>query len=168
MTAEFKRLGKRGSYRLGRLRAQGIREPARQAPFKPRFTRPDRVLPVAAWLFLLLLGDLLIVSGAALGWWFMPFAVGLVVGLMNWIGGWPARIAVPAVALMAAVGWTIPLWWAAYRGEPYGAVARVIAAVAGLPGYAAVGMAVTVLVAVLQAVIGYWLGRALTPLPADD
>jgi hypothetical protein len=168
MTAEFKRLGKRGAYRLGQLRAQGIREPPRPRPFRPRFIRPDRVLPVPVWLLLLALGVLLIVAGAEVGIWFMPFVVGLAIGVLNWIGGWPARIALPAVALTAALGWAIPLWWSVFRGQPYGAVARVIAAIGGLPGYAAVGMVVTVLIAAVQALAGYWLGRALTPLPSRD
>jgi len=46
-------------------------------------------------------------------------------------------------------------------------VAR-IASLLGLPGYAAVGMILTVLIAVVQGMTGYWLGRALTPLPTDD
>ena len=68
---------------------------------------------------------------------------------------------------MAAAGWAVPLWYGVLRGQPYGAVARVIAALLGLPGHAAVGIALTLIVAVLQAVVGYWLGRALTPVPAD-
>lgn len=169
MTAEFKRLGKRGSYRLGQLRAQGIARHAPPVPFQPRFgRRPDHRWPVSAWLLGLLGGLLVIVAGAVVGWWFVPFVVGVLAGLANRIGGWPARFAVPAVALMAAAGWAAPLWWSVLRGEPYGAVARVIAALLGLPGFAAVGMVVTVLVAVSQALAGYWLGRAITPRPADE
>jgi hypothetical protein len=41
----------------------------------------------------------------------------------------------------------------------------VIAALVGLPAYAAVGIAVTLLVAVIQVLAGTWLGRALTPRP---
>jgi hypothetical protein len=44
-------------------------------------------------------------------------------------------------------------------------VARTIAALAGLPASAAVAIAVTLVVAVLQAVAGLWLGRALAPGP---
>jgi hypothetical protein len=168
MTAEFKRLGKRGSYRLGRLRAQGITKLPPPVPFQPRFVRPDHRWPLSVWLLGLLAGAVLIVAGAAVGWWFMPFVVGLLAGLANRIGRWPLRGGLPAVAVMAAVGWAAPLWWLVLHGQPYGAVARVIAALAGLPGYAAAGMVMTVLIAVVQALVGYWLGRALTPRPRDD
>jgi len=165
MTAEFKRLGKRGSYRLGQLKAQGIREPTRPTVFQPRFSRPDHGLPVSAWLLGLLFGAIAIAIGAYLGSWFMPFILGMLAGLANKVGGWPARLALPAVALMAAIGWGAPLALATLQGQPYGAVAREVAAIGGLPGYAAVGLGGTVLVAVVQVIVGYWLGRAMTPQP---
>lgn len=168
MTAEFKRLGKRGSYRLGQLRAQGIRQAHRPVMLQPRFRRPDRVLPASAWLFALVLGMAAIMAGAWLGWWFMPFGVGVLAGLANRAGGWSARLALPAVAVMAAAGWAVPLAWPVLHGEPYGAVAREAAALGGLPASAAIGMSVTVLVAVVQVIVGYWLGRALTPQPGRD
>jgi hypothetical protein len=168
MTSEFKRLGKRGSYRLGKLRAQGLTRRPPPVPFQPRFIRPDHRWPLPIWLLGLLAGTFLIVVGAAVGWWFVPFIVGLLAGLANWIGCWSTRVALPAVVVMAAVGWGIPLWLQVLRDQPAGAVARVIAAVGGLPAYAAAGMAAAVLVAVVQAIVGYWLGRALTPRLADD
>jgi len=173
VTADFKRgelerLGKRGSYRLGQLRAQGIRQPGPPAPFKPRFVRPERGLPLSGWLLLLAAGVVLIVAGASLGWWFMPFVVGLVLGLMNWIGGWPLRVAVPAVLLVALCGWAVPLAWSLLHGQPERTVAREIAAFGGFSGHSAFGFGVTILIAMVQAVVGYWLGRALMPLPADD
>jgi uncharacterized membrane protein YeaQ/YmgE (transglycosylase-associated protein family) len=69
---------------------------------------------------------------------------------------------------MAAVGWAAPLLLGPLRGLPYGAVARVIAALAGLPADAAMGMVLTVVIAVVQALTGYWLGRALTLRSAED
>ncbi len=168
MTTEFKRLGKRGAYRLGQLRAQGIKQQQPPAPFQPRFIRPDHRWPTSTWLLGLLAGSLIIMATALVGWWFVPFLIGVIAGLVNWIGAWRTRVAVPAVAVMAAVGWGVPLWYSVLRGEPYGAVARVIAAMLGLPGYAAVGLAVTMLVAVVLALAGYWLGRAVTPQPAED
>src|SRR5207237_1418800 len=62
-----------------------------------------------------------------------------------------------------AAGWGAALWWLVRGGLPEGAVAREIAALAGLPAHAAVAVAITLLVAVIQAVAGLWLGRALTP-----
>lgn len=168
MTAEFRRLGKSGSYRLGQLRAQGIGTVERPVPFQPRFIRPYHRWPALVWLLGLLAGSLLIVGGAAAGWWFAPFVVGVLAGLANWIGAWSLRVALPAVAVMAAVGWGAPLGWAELRGQHDGAAARVIAAAIGLPASAAITIAVTALVAVVQVLAGYWLGRALTPRSADD
>jgi hypothetical protein len=169
MTTEFKRLGKRGSYRLGRLRAQGIKVVPPPAPFRASFARSYRRGPASAWLLALLAGALVVTGGAVIGWWFVPFVAGLAAGLANRIGGWRTRIALPAVAVMAAVGWAIPLLWQAlYDHQPYGAVAREIAALGGLPASAATGVVVTLLIAVVQALVGYWLGRALTPRPSRD
>jgi hypothetical protein len=65
---------------------------------------------------------------------------------------------------MALLGWGGPLYWpAVVQGQSAGATARVIAALAGLPPYAFAGVLVTLLVAVLQAIVGLWLGRALAP-----
>jgi hypothetical protein len=163
MTTDFKRLGKRGSYRLGRLRAQGVTEEHGVRLFRPRFGRVDHRWPALHWLLGLLAGTLVISAGAAAGWWFLPFAAGLLAGGANWIGAWPACVALPAVAVMAAAGWAIPLWWAVLHGQPYGPVAREIAALNGLPGHASAGILLTVAVAAAQAVAGYWLGRALAP-----
>ena len=65
--------------------------------------------------------------------------------------------------LIAAAGWGAALWWLVRGGLPEGAVAREIAALAGLPASSAVAIAVTLLVAVIQAAVGLWLGRALAP-----
>jgi len=163
MTTEFRRLGKRGSYRLGQLRAQGVGELERPAPFQPQFARRDHRWPASVWVLGLVVGSLLIADAATAGLWFAPFVVGVLAGAANWIGVWRARVAVSAVAVMAAAGWGVPLVLAVLHGHPYGAMARVIAATLGLPASALAGFAVTVLVAAVQAVIGYWLGRAITP-----
>jgi hypothetical protein len=168
VTAEFRRLGKRGSYRLGQLRAQGVAEIERPVPFRPQFIRPDHRWPVSVWLVALFAGAVLIAAAAHAGWWFAPFVVGTLAGVANWIGAWRARLAVPAVAVMAAVGWIVPLVWAELHGERYGAMARLISASLGLPASAVDGVAVTMLVAMAQAVVGYWLGRALTPHKLHD
>jgi hypothetical protein len=168
MITDYKRLGKRGSYRLGRLRAQGIRVAAPPVPFRPSFARSTRRGPASAWLAGLLLATAVIAGGTVIGWWFLPFVAGLACGLANRIAGWRTRVALPAMVAMALAGWGIPLLWRTVDGQPYGAVARVIAALAGLPASAAAGIALTVLVAVVQAVTGYWLGRAVTPRPPDE
>jgi hypothetical protein len=168
VTAEFRRLGKRGSYRLGQLRAQGIAGEQRPVPFQPHFVRVSHRWPASTWLLGLLAGSLLIAGGARVGWWFAPFVVGVLAGVANWVGAWPWRVALPAVAVMGGVGWAAPLAWAELRGQHDGAAARVIAAAIGLPGSAMVTIALTALVAVAQVLAGYWLGRAITPRPVED
>jgi len=168
MSADLKRLGKRGAYRLGQLGTQGMAGAQRPVPFQPRFIRPYHRWPTSVWLLGLLAGVVLIVAGAVAGWWFMPFAAGVLAGLANRVGRWRIRVALPAVAIVAALGWAVPIVWSVLNGQPYAAVARVIAALLGLPANPAVGIAVTLIVAVIQAVLGYWLGRALTPMPAED
>lgn len=160
---DLKRLGKRGSYRLGRLRAQGVGMAGPQEQFRPVFARPRHRGPAALWLLGCLLGTVVIVAGVAGGLWFVPFIVGVAAGLANWAGRWRLRAALPAVAAMAIIGWGVPLWWPALHGQPSGATARVIAALAGLPAYAVTGIAAALLVAVAQILVGFWLGRALSP-----
>jgi hypothetical protein len=168
MTADLNRLGKRGSYRLGRLRAQGVGDMLPPAPFRPRFVRPVHRGPTALWLLALVIGVLLIWAGAVVGWWFMPFGCGVLAGLANRYGGWRIQALVPAVALMAVAGWAIPLCFEALRGQPYWGTARVIAALLGLPASGALAIALTLLLGAAQALVGLWLGRALTPQPTDD
>jgi hypothetical protein len=100
-----------------------------------------------------------VAATAALGLWFVPFVAGVGAGLLSRRG----RKVVPAAALGAIAGWALPLWILALRGLPEGATARAIAALAGIPPYAAVAVAVTLLLAGLQALAGAWLARALLP-----
>ena len=160
--ADLRRLGKRGSYRLGRLGAQPAAPKAPSAPHYPSWA-PHHRGPVLLWLLACLAGVVIIAAAAVLGWWFVPFLVGLAAGLAARYGRWRLRVTLPATVAMAAVGWGAALWWLVRGGLPEGAVAREIAALAGLPAHAAVAVAVTLLVAVIQAVAGLWLGRALAP-----
>jgi hypothetical protein len=160
--ADLRRLGKRGSYRLGRL---GAPRPAPSAPpgaHYPSFA-PQHRGPAALWLLACLAGAVIVAAGALAGWWFVPFLAGLAGGLAAHYGRWRLRVSLPAVMLIAAVGWGAALWWLVRGGLPEGAVAREIAALAGLPASSAVAIAVTLLVAVIQAAVGLWLGRALAP-----
>jgi hypothetical protein len=161
--SDLKRLGKRGSYRLGRLRAQGIGEIAPPTPFRPWFRRPQHTGVGLVWLLGFAAGTVVVAVGAFFGLWYLAFVAGVASGLSDRVGNWGARVMVPAVAAMAVLGWTIPLVWQAVRGQPIGATARVVAAIAGLPPHAAVTIAATLLVAVIQALVGLWLGRALAP-----
>jgi hypothetical protein len=117
------------------------------------------------WLLGGLAAAVLIALGAAAGWWFLPFVAGLAAGAAARYGRWRVRVALPATALVAAIGWAIPLGWQALHGAPVSATARVVAALAGLPPHAVVAIAATLVVAALQALAGLWLTWALIPRP---
>ena len=67
--------------------------------------------------------------GAGLGWWFLPFAAGIVAGA----GPWRTLPALGLAVLAVVAGWGAAPWSAALSGAPAGATARVIAALAGPP-----------------------------------
>jgi hypothetical protein len=115
------------------------------------------------WLLGGLAAAALVALGAAAGWWFLPFVAGLAAGAAARYGRWRLRVALPATALVAAIGWAIPLGWQALHGAPVRATARVVAALAGLPAHAVVAIAATLVVAALQALAGLWLTWALIP-----
>jgi hypothetical protein len=161
--SEFERLGKPGSYRLGTLAPQGVPPPTPPKQFRPSFTRPTQAGPVWAWISVVLCGAGIIAAGASASLWFVPFLVGLVSGIAAGLGQWGLRVTVPGVVAMSALGWGAALVLPALQGFPVGATARAIAATAGLPPFAVVGVAVTLGVAVLQGLVGLWLGRSLTP-----
>jgi len=137
-------------------------------PFRPRFTRPRHHWPTAVWLLGLVSAIAAIAAGAAAGLWIMPFAGGAAAGLANRVGRWPTAVALPAAVLAGATGWAVALGWSMLRGRADAAVARAVAVSLGLPASAAAAVALTILVAAAQSAAGYWLGRALTPLPVED
>lgn len=109
--------------------------------------------------------------GAWAGAWWVPFLAGVAAGALGPAGS-PAGHRVPrvvprggvlAASAGAVLGWGIPLWVLALRGQPAGATARAIAALAGLPPHAAVAVVVTLLLAALQVLAGAWLARAVMP-----
>jgi hypothetical protein len=158
-----RKLGKRGSYRLGRLGGPpAVHTPWPSAHY-PSFA-PRRRGPAVAWLLACLAGVVIVAAGALAGWWFLPFVAGLAAGLAVRFGRWRLRTALAATVAVAAAGWGGALAWLALRdGLPEVAVAKSIAALAGLPASAAATIAVTLLVAAVQAAAGLWLGRALAP-----
>jgi len=100
-----------------------------------------------------------VAATAAAGAWFVPFVAGAAAGLLSL-----RRPGVVVAAVLGAVaGWALPLWILALRGYPAGATAHAIAALAGLPPYAAVTVVATLLLAALQALAGAWLARAFAP-----
>jgi hypothetical protein len=161
--ADPRKLGKRGSYRLGRLGASPAPRIPWPAAHYPSFA-PRRRGPVGAWLLVGLAGAVIVAAGALAGWWFVPFLAGLAAGLAIRFGRLRLRAALAGAVAVAAAGWGAALAWLALRdGLPEVAVARSIAALAGLPASAAAAIAATLLVAVIQAAAGLWLGRALAP-----
>jgi hypothetical protein len=102
-----------------------------------------------------------VAATAAVGLWFAPFVAGVAAGMASL----RRPGVVPAATLGAVAGWALPLWILALRGLPAGATARAIAALAGIPPYAAVAVAVavTLLLAALQTLAGAWLARAFFP-----
>jgi hypothetical protein len=162
--AELRRLGRLGAYRLGRLGAPAPPPPKPPAPHYPSWV-PGHRGPVTAWLLACVAVVAILAAGAVAGWWFLPFVAGLAGGIAARGGRWRRRVAVPAAVLVAAAGWAVPLAWLAAEGRPVSGTARVVAALAGLPAYAAVALALTLLVAVLQMLAGLWLGWCLVPRP---
>jgi hypothetical protein len=108
-------------------------------------------------------GGAVVAAGSFAGWWWLPFAVGLVLGVAGRLLGTRRGLALLVPALAAVVGWGFPLLRLAAHGDPVGGTAHTVAALAGLPDTAALPIAVTLLLAVVQALLGTWLGRALTP-----
>ncbi len=156
--ADPRRLGKRGAYRLGELRTAGPRPRRAPAPRQPSVEPGPPRGSVLAWLAACAVTAAILGFGAALGLWFLPFVAGIAAGIA------PCRVrpALGLVLLAVVVGWGAALWWPALSGAPAGATARVIAALAGLPPHAAVGIAATLGVGVLQALVALWLARAVT------
>ena len=160
--ADLRRLGKRGAYRLGQL---GSLPPAPRRPPSPHYPSwvPGHRGPVTLWLLGCLAAVAVLAASALIGWWFMPFVAGLAGGIASHLGRWRLRTTLLATIVVAALGWAVPLGWQAWHVGGVRATARVVAALAGLPAHSPVGIAVTLLVAVLQALAGLWLGRALFP-----
>jgi hypothetical protein len=157
---DLRRLGKRGAYRLGELRVvpPRPRSAGPPAPHYPSFgTRKSRVW-IIWWLAACALAAALLGLGAVYGLWFLPFVAGVVAGA----GPWRLRPALCLVVVAVVLGWGAALGWPATSGAPVGATARTVAALAGLPPYAAVGVAGTLLVGVLQAIVALWFARAAT------
>jgi hypothetical protein len=158
-----RRLGKRGSYRLGSLAGPPPARPALPSPHYPAWI-PGRRGSIVLWLLACLACVAVLAVGALIGLWYLPFLAGLAAGIAAHYGRLPLRVTLPGVVLVAAAGWGAALAWLMLRdGLPERAVARTIAALAGLPAHATVGIAVTLLVAAVQAAAGLWLGRALAP-----
>jgi hypothetical protein len=136
-------------------------DPAASAsPTGPPTTRPRRqraVFPVGGGAL-----AVIVAAGACVGWWFLPFAAGFVIGLAGWHRS--LRPVLATAVAVAVTGWAIPLAWLAVHGEAFLPTARAVAALAGLPASAGLVLGVTFLVSVIQALTGVWLSRAVRGL----
>lgn len=102
--------------------------------------------------------------GTLVGLWFVPFLVGAAAGATSRFARTPRPSRGYLTApLAAALGWAIPLGVQALGGAPVGEVARTTAALAGLPPLATAIVAVALLIAMVQALLGAWVGRTLAP-----
>jgi hypothetical protein len=113
----------------------------------------------AAVVTAIVLATVVIAICAEAGLWFVPFVAGLAVGTVA--RNWRLRAVLPATVAAAAIGWVLPLAWMTLRGEPVGATARAVGALAGLSPSATLVVGVTLLVAAAQASTGLWLARAV-------
>jgi branched-subunit amino acid transport protein len=156
--ADPRRLGRREAYRLGQLRAPAPPPPRPPAPFAPSFASRAPRGSFVRWLVSCAAAAALLGLGAGFGLWFLPFVAGLAAGAVRW----RARSALALVVVAVGVGWGAALWWPTLTGAPEGATARAVAALAGLPPYAGVGVAGTLLVGILQGLVAVWLARAVT------
>jgi hypothetical protein len=144
---------------------------AKQAQAKPARVERRLAGPLTLRLGAFVVAVAVTALGAWLGAWWVPFVVGLAAGALGRAAarrvgvlraGVPRGAVLPAAA-GAIIGWLIPLWALALDGQPVGATARVIAALAGLPPYAGVAVTVVALLAALQVLAGAWLARGVIP-----
>ena len=158
--ADPKRLGGRDAYRLGRLRAPDPPPPRRPTALAPSFaSRPPRG-SLIRWLAACAAAAALLGLGAGFGLWFLPFVAGLAAGGRAVAGTFRTRPG--RRGRRRGLGRGAALWWPTLTGAPEGATARAVAAQAGLPPYAGVGVAGTLLVGIGEGIVAVWLARALT------
>lgn len=110
-----------------------------------------------------LLAALVALAGVLLGFWWMPFLIGVAFGAQER----RARVAVPAGGAIGLVAWLIPL---AVAHERYGLgpTARSLAAIMGFGHEGVIPVVLTLLVGTLLGLTGAWLGsagRTLVPAP---
>jgi len=153
-----RRLGRKGAYRLGELKSAAKPPPRARARHQPSFGARRSRGSLTGWLAVCAVTAALLGAGAAFGLWFLPFVAGILAGALPW----RLRSVLGLVVLAVCVGWGAALAWPALSGAPAGATARAVASLAGLPPYAGVGVAATLLIGVLQAAVAVWLARALT------
>ncbi|MFB4309624.1 hypothetical protein [Actinomadura sp. GTD37] len=139
------------------MSVEPVSEPVSRSAVRPEPRRAPRVGAASAAGAV---GAVAVAAGAWFEQWYLPLVAGVVVGSLA--GRYRA-------GLVRTAGWSVllgPVAWAAVlvlrflRGDALGATGRTVSALAGLPGIAVVPLAVALLVALLQALAGVWLGHA--------
>jgi hypothetical protein len=109
----------------------------------------------------LILGLIVSVGGMLVGAWWVPFTVGVVIGLAER----RARFAIPAGGTIGFVAWALPLS-AEHLRFGLGPSADSLAAIMGFTGQPAVPVILTCLVGLLLGMTGAWLASAAVRLVA--
>jgi hypothetical protein len=126
------------------------RRPARRRPV-PIERAPWWLLPAAT-----IAGIAVIWAGNLFGLWWLATALGVALGLSLPRAG----AAIAAAAIAGVLGWGLPLLQQSLS-VPIGRTASVVAGIMGFgAGNGAIVVAVTLLLAVLLAVTGAWVGSA--------
>ncbi len=99
------------------------------------------------------------VAGVVFGWWWMPFATGVLVALL--VGR--LRLALPIGGLSGLLGWGLVLGWDAVR-YGIGPASASLGAIMGFGRSGAIPLTLTCLVGLLLGLVGAWLGSALRGL----
>ena len=109
-------------------------------------------MKVAAAVVLAFIASL---AGVMVGAWWMPFAGGLVIGVVQ-----PkARFAIPAGGVVGLLGWAVPLGVLQVQFGA-GAAANSLAAIMGFGHQGAIPVTLTLVVGTLLGLTGAWLGSA--------
>ncbi|MFJ7279418.1 hypothetical protein [Kitasatospora sp. NPDC098663] len=126
---------------------------------QPRHPAPALLLSP---LLLTLLATVVTALGSLWSLWYLPFLCGLALGAVTALRGQRARTAVLTATTAALAGWAAPLLWRTATGEAVAGTARTLAALAGLPPLASLMITATLLISLLQALLGVWLARTTT------
>jgi hypothetical protein len=109
-----------------------------------------------------LLAILISIAAVLLGVWWAPFAIAMVVGIMQR----RARIAVPAGAVLGLAGWAVPLA-SAHLQFGLRPTAESLAAIMGF-SQPLIPVVLTCVVGLLLGISGAWLGSAVRSFAAGQ
>jgi hypothetical protein len=139
------------------MSVEPVSKPASQNAARPA---PGRAPRVSAAFVAGAVGVAVVAGGAWFEQWYLPLAAGIVAGFL----AGRRRVGFVRTAglsvLLGPVAWAAVLVLRFLHGDALGATGRTVSALAGLPEIAVVTPAVALLVALVQALAGAWLGHA--------